>query len=99
MAAAGWPANSKTQPVPNTGSYVAPAPQVQASTTPAAAAPVSAMPATPKSVVVFEEMVIDGKLKSFVELTSSFAGAPVVEIVRHSVIAQAALINGNSRLV
>lgn len=40
------------------------------------------MQETPKSVVVFDEVVIDGKLKPFIELTSSFAGAPVVEIVR-----------------
>lgn len=40
------------------------------------------MQETPKSVVVFDELVIDGKLKPFIELTSSFAGAPVVEIVR-----------------
>lgn len=69
MAAAGWPANK-----PETSQ----APPVQAST-PASAAPVQE---TPKSVVVFDELVIDGKLKPFIELTSSFAGAPVVEIVR-----------------
>lgn len=50
-------------------------------TSQASAAPV-AVQETPKSVVVFDEMVIDGKLKPFIELTGSFAGAPVVEIVR-----------------
>ena len=54
-----------------------PAPHVQA------AAPTHAAPAeTPRSVVAFDEQVIDGKLKPFVELTKSFASASVVEQVR-----------------
>lgn len=39
------------------------------------------MPETPRSVVAFDETVIDGKLKPFIEVTKSFAGANVIEIV------------------
>lgn len=46
--------------------------------------PVPAPAEVPKSVVVFDEIVINGKLKSFVELTRSFAGPNVVEIVRNT---------------
>ncbi|KAJ6547406.1 cyclase-associated protein [Mycena capillaripes] len=35
----------------------------------------------PQSVIAFDELVIDGKLKPFLELTRSFAGQSVVEIV------------------
>ncbi|KAJ6546527.1 adenylate cyclase associated N terminal-domain-containing protein [Mycena vulgaris] len=35
----------------------------------------------PPSVVAFDELVIDGKLKPFLQLTRSFAGQSVVEIV------------------
>ncbi|RDB24285.1 Adenylyl cyclase-associated protein [Hypsizygus marmoreus] len=35
----------------------------------------------PKSVTAFDEAVIDGKLKPFVELTKSFASASVIDIV------------------
>ncbi|KAM5542594.1 hypothetical protein V8D89_003555 [Ganoderma adspersum] len=60
--------NTEPTPVPP------PAPHVQA------AAPTHAAPAeTPRSVVAFDEQVIDGKLKPFVELTKSFASASVVE--------------------
>ncbi|GBE82618.1 Adenylyl cyclase-associated protein [Sparassis crispa] len=35
----------------------------------------------PKSVVAYDELIIDGKLKPFVDLTKSFAGASVIEQV------------------
>ncbi|KAJ8078711.1 suppressor of rasval19 [Marasmius tenuissimus] len=35
----------------------------------------------PKSVTAYDEAVVDGKLKPFLELTRSFAGASVVEII------------------
>ncbi|KAJ7489861.1 cyclase-associated protein [Mycena galericulata] len=38
-------------------------------------------PQVPQSVIAFDEMVIDGKLKPFLQLTRSFAGNSVVEIV------------------
>ncbi|KAJ7219130.1 cyclase-associated protein [Mycena pura] len=40
-----------------------------------------AAPEMPQSVVAFDEMVIDGRLKPFIELTRAFAGKSVVEIV------------------
>ena len=45
---------------------------------PAAAAPAQ----DPRSVVAFDEQIIDGKLKPFVELTKSFASPSVIEQVR-----------------
>ncbi|KAF9050661.1 hypothetical protein BDZ89DRAFT_977529, partial [Hymenopellis radicata] len=45
------------------------------------AAPSPGAAETPRSVVAFDEAVIDGKLKPFIELTKSFAGANVIEIV------------------
>ncbi|KAK1232264.1 suppressor of rasval19 [Marasmius sp. AFHP31] len=49
---------------------------------PPASAPTST-PAmqVPKSITVYDEVVVDGKLKPFLELTRSFAGASVVEII------------------
>lgn len=35
----------------------------------------------PKSVTAFDEAVIEGKLKPFVEFTKSFTGASVIDIV------------------
>ncbi|KAF8894701.1 cyclase-associated protein [Infundibulicybe gibba] len=44
--------------------------------------PVSSAPLEdPKSVVAFDELVIEGRVKPFLELTRSFAGASVIEIV------------------
>ncbi|KAJ7632469.1 adenylate cyclase associated N terminal-domain-containing protein [Roridomyces roridus] len=62
-------------------SYAAPlaAPPPPPPPPPPPAAP--AAPEIPKSVVAFDEMVIDGKLKPFIELTRSFASPTVVEIV------------------
>ncbi|KAI0948560.1 hypothetical protein AcV7_010454 [Taiwanofungus camphoratus] len=34
---------------------------------------------TPKSVAAFDEMIMEGRLRAFVELTNSFAGASVIE--------------------
>ncbi|KAJ4469500.1 adenylate cyclase associated N terminal-domain-containing protein [Lentinula edodes] len=84
LAASGWPTSKPetSEATHNSSSYAAAAssPPVQASS-PAAPPSVSTMRETPKSVVVFDEVVIDGKVKPFVELTKSFAGASVVEIV------------------
>uniref|UniRef100_A0A0W0F912 Adenylyl cyclase-associated protein n=1 Tax=Moniliophthora roreri TaxID=221103 RepID=A0A0W0F912_MONRR len=60
---------------PNTGSYVAPV-----APPPPPSAPAS-MKQVPKSVIAYDENVIEGKLKPFLELTRSFAGPNVVEIV------------------
>ncbi|KAJ7172633.1 adenylate cyclase associated N terminal-domain-containing protein [Mycena filopes] len=43
--------------------------------------PPAAAPEVPRSVIAFDELVIEGKLKPFLELTRSFAGNSVVEIV------------------
>ncbi|KAJ3726023.1 adenylate cyclase associated N terminal-domain-containing protein [Lentinula raphanica] len=81
LAAAGWPTNKpETSDSSNTSREYAATPPVQASS-PAGSTSVSPKSETPKSVVVFDEVVIDGKLKPFVELTKSFAGTSVVEIV------------------
>lgn len=49
---------------------------------PPAAAALSAVPAeVPKAVLAYDEVVIDGKLKPFVELTKSFASQSVVDQV------------------
>ncbi|KAF5391473.1 hypothetical protein D9757_001946 [Collybiopsis confluens] len=83
IAAAGWPANSRSetaQPAPNSTPYDTPAPPVQSSP-PDTPPPAPAMPEIPKSVVAFDELVIDGKLKPFIELTGSFAGTSVAEMV------------------
>ncbi|KAJ7685036.1 cyclase-associated protein [Mycena polygramma] len=48
---------------------------------PPPAAPAAATFEVPKSVTAFDEIVIDGKLKPFLELTRSFAAPSVVEIV------------------
>ncbi|KAI9056890.1 hypothetical protein FKP32DRAFT_1585029 [Trametes sanguinea] len=48
---------------------------------PHAPAPVAVPAETPKSVVAFDEQIIEGKLKPFVELTKSFAIPSVVEQV------------------
>ncbi|KAJ3786583.1 adenylate cyclase associated N terminal-domain-containing protein [Lentinula aff. detonsa] len=83
LAAAGWPTNKPDTSEPaNTPSSYAAAPSlpVQASS-PAASAPAAITQQTPKSVVVFDEVIIDGKVKPFVELTKSFAGSSVVEII------------------
>ncbi|KAF5386785.1 hypothetical protein D9615_001875 [Tricholomella constricta] len=51
---------------------------------PPPAAPAAAAPTVvedPKSVTAFDEAVIDGKVKPFVELTKTFASPTVVEIV------------------
>lgn len=58
---------------PNPASYVAPLPP-----------PPPATQEDPKSVTAFDEAVITGKLKPFLELSRSFAGASVVEIVRRT---------------
>lgn len=42
-------------------------------------APVVAPEETPRTVIVFDEVVIDGKLKPFIELTKGFASASVIE--------------------
>ena len=65
----------RDEPSPN--SYIAP-PQSPPPTTPPAA---TALPEAPRSIVAFDEIVIEGKLKPFLELTRSFAGASVLEIV------------------
>jgi len=50
---------------------------------PVAATPTNQVPAeTPKSVSAFQENVINGKLKPFIESTQSFAGPNVIEVVR-----------------
>ncbi|KAF7295061.1 C-CAP/cofactor C-like domain-containing protein [Mycena indigotica] len=43
--------------------------------------PAPTAPATPQSVVAFDELVIDGKLKPFIALTKQLDSAPVTEIV------------------
>ncbi|TFK42985.1 cyclase-associated protein [Crucibulum laeve] len=55
-----------------------PPPPPPPSAPPAPAA--SAVVETPKSVVAFDEAVVQGKLKPFVELTKSFAGPNVIEM-------------------
>ncbi|KAF7363306.1 C-CAP/cofactor C-like domain-containing protein [Mycena sanguinolenta] len=52
--------------------------QSQGNNAPPAAPPA---PELPQSVIAFDENVIDNKLKPFLELTRSFAGQSVVEIV------------------
>lgn len=49
---------------------------------PALAATPAAPAEVPKAVQAYDEVVIDGKLKLFVELTKSFASQSVVEQVR-----------------
>ncbi|KAF9069812.1 adenylate cyclase associated N terminal-domain-containing protein [Rhodocollybia butyracea] len=76
MAAGGWPTGkAEPQAAVNAGSYAAPPSPAQA------AIPDTTMQETPKTVVVFDEVIIDGKVKPFVELTRSFAAASVVEMV------------------
>ncbi|KAJ7738522.1 adenylate cyclase associated N terminal-domain-containing protein [Mycena maculata] len=58
-------------------SYAAPPPPPPPPPPPAA----PAVSEVPQSVIAFDEIVIDGKLKPFLELTRSFAGTSVVEIV------------------
>lgn len=48
---------------------------------PSPAPPVVAEVEVPRSVAAFDENVIEGKLKPFVDLTKSFAAASVVEQV------------------
>jgi len=52
-----------------------------AATPPPPPPPAPAPAEDPKSVVAFDEAVVKGKLKPFLELTRSFAGPSVVEIV------------------
>ncbi|KAF8212397.1 cyclase-associated protein [Mycena galopus ATCC 62051] len=85
-------AQSQQSPTPNDASrstaYAAPAsapasapPPPPPPPPPPAAAPAPAALAVPPSVIAFDELVIDQKLKPFVELTRSLAGESVVEIV------------------
>ncbi len=53
---------------------------------PPGAAAQAAPAETPRSVVAFDEQVIEGKLKPFVELTKSFASQSVIEQVRPCLI-------------
>ncbi|KAL0580251.1 suppressor of rasval19 [Marasmius crinis-equi] len=75
------PTSDGSKAAPNTSSYVpsVSSPPPPPPPPPPAAAP--AMQAVPKSVTAYDEVVIDGKLKPFLELTRSFAGPSVVEIV------------------
>ncbi|KAJ7109225.1 cyclase-associated protein [Mycena epipterygia] len=60
-------------------SHAAPPPPPPPPPPPAPAAP--AAPEVPQSVIAFDELVIEGKLKPFLQLTRSFAGQSVIEIV------------------
>lgn len=54
---------------------------------PAPAAPAPIIPTeTPESVVAYDEQIIEGKVKPWVELTKSFAVASVIDQVRIIVI-------------
>ncbi|KAG6841681.1 hypothetical protein C0991_008319 [Blastosporella zonata] len=48
---------------------------------PPAAPAAPGIPEEPKSVTAFDEIVIDAKVKPFVELTKSFASQPVIDVV------------------
>ncbi|KAJ7470604.1 adenylate cyclase associated C terminal-domain-containing protein [Mycena latifolia] len=61
----------------HSASYAAPPPPPPPPLPPAAPAALE----VPQSVTAFDELVIDGKLKPFLQLTRSFAGQSVVEIV------------------
>ncbi|KAJ7905338.1 adenylate cyclase associated C terminal-domain-containing protein [Mycena olivaceomarginata] len=62
--------------------YAAPAPAPPPPPPPPPpAAPAAPAAEVPRSVIAFDELIIDAKLKPFLELTRSFAGQSVVEIV------------------
>ncbi|OBZ75884.1 Adenylyl cyclase-associated protein [Grifola frondosa] len=80
MATAYLPGQPQSTAVPSPASaYSEPTP-VPPPAAPAAP-PVSVIAEDPKSVVAFDETIIEGKLKPFIELTKSFASASVVEQV------------------
>jgi len=60
---------------------VTPQAPAQSSGGPPATVPAAASE-TPKSVSAFDELIITGKVKPFLELSKSFAGASVIEVVR-----------------
>ena len=60
---------------------VTPQALAQSSGGPPATVPAAASE-TPKSVSAFDELIIAGKVKPFLELSKSFAGASVIELVR-----------------
>jgi hypothetical protein len=55
--------------------------------------PAPAAVETPKSIVAYQERVIDEKLKPFVELTNELASANVTATVRHRGIREPILTN------
>jgi adenylyl cyclase-associated protein len=69
---------------PTTYAAPAPAPPPPPPPPPPAAPAAPAAPEVPRSVIAFDELIIDAKLKPFLELTRSFAGQSVVEIVSAS---------------
>ncbi|KAG6831195.1 hypothetical protein H0H92_012335 [Tricholoma furcatifolium] len=78
------PVAAISSPVATSPAPPPPPPPPSAPPAPAAAsasAPTGA-PADPKSVIAFDEMVINAKVKPFVELTKSFANAAVIEVVK-----------------
>ncbi|KAK7467074.1 suppressor of rasval19 [Stygiomarasmius scandens] len=80
LAAAGWPSKLDDLKQPQS----TPTPYA---TTPVPSAPPAPPPTSsqsmevPKSVVAFDEAIIEGKLKPFVQLTRSFASPSVIEMV------------------
>ncbi|KAF5365719.1 hypothetical protein D9758_003279 [Tetrapyrgos nigripes] len=72
IAAAGWKVNPQPTGSASTSHESAPAPPPPP--------PAPALQEVPKSVTAFDEAIIEGKLKPWLELTRSFAGPSVVEI-------------------
>lgn len=72
---------------PPKGDDASRAPAVSSSSAPSAPPPPPPPPAmsteVPRNVEAFDEIVIDGKLKPFTDLTKSFASPLVIEQVSH----------------